>query len=111
MRKTLDSSKYLHIRNWDKWQSQRKDRGGYPWIKVYRRLMMDQEWLSLSDAEKGQLISFWMVAADRDGLIPNDPNLLQKVCHLDTVPDVKSFIDKGFLDNQMSTERREDKRR
>jgi hypothetical protein len=44
-----------------------------------------------------------MVAADRDGLLPNDPILLQKVCHLDTIPDVKSFIDKGFLDNQIST--------
>jgi len=101
---------YLKIRNWDKWQSYRADRGQPPWIKVHRRLMRDIEWVSLSDAERGQLISIWLLAADRDGEIPNDARVIQKLCHMDTPPNINKFIDLEFIlpfDVIVASERRQ----
>jgi uncharacterized phage protein (TIGR02220 family) len=89
----------IKIRNWDKWQSYRKDRGTPPWIKVHRGLMSNQSWALLTDAEKGQLVSLWIIAADKSGEIPADPRILRKICLLDEVPDINKFIDLGFLES------------
>lgn len=100
----------LQINNWDKWQSYRKDRGTPPWIKVYRNLLSNPEWAVLSDSEKGQLISIWILAADKGGVISENPVLIQKMCMLDAAPDVNRFVTLGFLtpacqpdDNQVVT--------
>ena len=87
----------MKIKNWDIWQSYRKDRGQPPWIKVHRCLLRNPEWVQLSDAEKGQLISMWMLAADKDGEIPNDPSMIQKLCFLDKIPNINKFIDLSFI--------------
>ncbi len=83
--------------NWDKWQSYRRDRGVPPWIKVYRSLMSNAEWATLSDAEKGQLVSLWLVAADKNGELPADPIILRKMCQLDEPPDINKFIELDFV--------------
>jgi len=88
---------YLKIRNWEKWQTYRSDRGQPPWIKIHRRLMRDTEWVSLSDDQKGHLICLWMLAADKEGLIPNSPDLIQKLCYLDSPPDLDMFISLDFI--------------
>ena len=102
--------KCLNIQSWDKWQTYRKDRGTPPWIKVHRNLMTNPDWAILTDSQKGQLVSIWLVAADKNGTIPHDPVIIKKICQLDTEPDVNKFIDLGFLtpswqpdDNQMTT--------
>lgn len=89
---------YLRIRNWDKWQSYRRDRGRPPWIKVHRRLLQDPQWATLTDVQRGHLVSLWILAADRDGAIPSDPNLCRKLCFLDSTPDLQAFMDKGFIE-------------
>jgi len=89
----------MRIKNWDKWQTYRKDRGSPPWIKVHRNLMTNPEWAALSDAEKGQLISIWIVAADKGGEIPENPQVLRKVAMLDDVPNLNKFIDLGFIES------------
>jgi len=89
---------YLQVKNWGKWQSYRSDRGTPPWIKVHRNLMSSATWAGLKDHDKGHLVSIWLVAADRDGVVPSNPDLLRKVCMLDHVPDVNKFIDLGFLE-------------
>jgi len=53
----------MKVKNWQRWQNYRKDRGTPPWIKVHRNLMTNQEWAELTDAEKGQLVSIWLIAA------------------------------------------------
>jgi len=88
---------YLHIANWDKWQSYRSDRGTPPWIKVHRKLMSNPQWAMLSDAEKGQLLSLWIVAADKNGEIPSSPTILKKICLLDKNPNINKFIELGFI--------------
>ncbi len=105
----------LKIADWAKWQTYRKDRGTPPWIKVHRSLMTNAEWAMLTDSEKGQLVSLWIAAADKEGEIPEEPRILQKVCMLDEQPNINKFIDLGFLtttcqpdDNQMTTKRQPD---
>ena len=88
---------HIQINGWDKWQTYRKDRGTPPWIKVYRNLMSNEEWVSLSDAEKGQLVSLWILAADKSGQIPSSPVVLQRMCMLESQPNINKFKDLGFL--------------
>lgn len=88
---------YLEVSGWNKWQSYRADRGTPPWIKVYRKLLSSSKWAALNDAEKGQLISLWIVAADREGILPSEPKTLQKICQLDKEPDIQRFIHLGWL--------------
>lgn len=87
----------LKINDWDEWQTFRKDRGSPPWIKLHRKLMTCPKWAVLSDAEKGQLISIWIVAADKNGEIPDDPTVLMKICMLDKKPNINKFIDLGLM--------------
>ena len=87
---------FLQVANWEKWQSYRKDRGAPPWIKVYRNLFSNPEWAQLSDSEKGQLVSLWIVAADKNGKIPFNEKILKKIAQLDSL-NLNKFIDLGFL--------------
>lgn len=88
---------YIAIRNWERWQSYRKDRGQPPWIKIHRRVMRNPEWVSLSDAERGQLVAIWLLAADHDGVIPASPEVVQKLCFMSKCPDFNKFSNLGFL--------------
>ena len=99
-------SGHLTIRNWDKWQTYRKDRQQPPWIKLHRELMRNAEWVSLSDAQRGQLIAIWMLAADRNGQIPDDPALIQKLCFMSGPPDLKHLMAHGFIDASVTPRRR-----
>lgn len=89
----------MKVVNWDKWQSYRKDRGTPPWIKVYRNLLSNEGWVSLSDSEKGQLVSIWILAADKGGVIPDNAVLLQRMCMLDEKPNISKFKSLGFIDS------------
>ena len=88
----------LKIRNWDKWQSYRKDRGQPPWIKIHRCVMRNPEWVSLTDAERGQLVSMWLLAADANGVVPATPETIKRLCYMDTAPDIEKYKRLGFLE-------------
>ena len=92
----------MKISNWDTWQTFRKDRGTPPWIKVYRNLFSNPEWIGLSDSEKGQLVSMWILAADKDGSIPDNPLTVQKMCMLEDKPNLEKFESLGFINNNQS---------
>jgi uncharacterized phage protein (TIGR02220 family) len=87
----------LLINGWERWQTYRSNRGTPPWIKVYRNLLSNQEWALLSDSEKGQLVSIWILAADKKGVIPANGKIIQKMCQLDSQPNISKFIELGFL--------------
>jgi len=72
--------------------------------------MRDMEWIELTDAERGQLVSIWMLAADREGVIPASAAIIKKLCFLDTEPDLERFINLGFIehDDSMASARRQD---
>ena len=90
--------KWLAVRNWDKWQSYRQDRGQPPWIKVYRRILVDPDFSLLSDIDKCALMSIWIAAGDRNGRIPDDENMVQRICGLQHVPDLKKLQSLGWLE-------------
>ena len=87
------------VSNWEKWQTFRKDRGTPPWIKVYRNLLSNEQWVELSDAEKGHLVSIWLLAADKGGIIPDSAKMIQKMCMLDEPPNLNKFKELGFVIN------------
>ena len=62
--------------------------------------MRNLKWVSLNDAERGQLVAIWLLAADHDGVIPASPELVQKLCFMSSIPDLNKFIDLGFLDGE-----------
>lgn len=63
----------IKIRNWHRFQHF-KDRKP-PWIKLYRDILDDILWHELdSDAAKC-LISFWLIASEHDGYLPNTKEL------------------------------------
>lgn len=88
---------YLAVRNWKTWQTYRNDRGQPPWIKVHRALLRDWEWIGLTDAERGQLVVIWLLAADHDGVVPASPRRLRVLGHMESEPDLDRFIELGFL--------------
>ena len=88
----------MRIRKWEHWQSYRRDRGQPPWIKVHRELMRNPEWVALTDAQRGQLVGMWLLAADRDGVIPASPDLIRKLCYMDERPDLQVFVRLGFIE-------------
>lgn len=92
----------LRVRNWEKWQTYRRDRGQPPWIKVHRQLLRDQNWVALSDTQRGQLVGMWILAADRDGELPADARLVAKLCYMDETPDLQLFISLGFLEGDVT---------
>jgi len=69
--------------------------------------MRDPEWVSLSDAERGQLVAMWLLAADHDGVIPASPELIQKICFMETPPNLKKFTDLKFIDANPTPTRRQ----
>ena len=89
---------YLKIRNWDKWQTFRKDRPPPQWIKLHRCLMRNVEWVSLTDKERGQLVTIWLLAGDHDGTIPKKPEIVQKLCYMTEPPNMNKFIELGFIE-------------
>ena len=92
----------MKISNWDKWQTYRSDRNTPPWIKVHRNLFSNPEWFQLSDSEKGQLISIWILAADKCGEIPDDFTIIQRMCGLEKKPNINKFIELGFIDAKVT---------
>lgn len=93
----------LKIRNWDKWQSYRSDRGQPPWIKIHREVMRNPDWVALTDAQRGQLVSIWLLAADHNGVIPASPEIIMKLCYMEKLPNLKLFMDYGFIEHDANT--------
>lgn len=97
----------LRVHDWEEHQTYRTDRGAPPWIKVHRSLMRKLKWISLSDAERGQLLSIWMLAADNNGQVPACAQTIAKLCYLDTPPDLDKLTRLKFLDAEVAPRRRQ----
>ncbi len=60
--------------------------------------MTDINWVKLTDAEQGQLVNIWMLAAEKKGQIINDQGSIKILCHLTDEPNINKFIELGFID-------------
>jgi hypothetical protein len=67
----------LRIRNWKKFQhyAHRKP----PWIKFYRDLLDDREWMALSGDASKLLACCWLIASERDGTLPSVEDIAWRV--------------------------------
>ena len=104
----------LTVTNWERWQSYRADRGQPPWIKVHRTVLRNPEWTMLTDAQRGQLVQVWILAADKGGIIevPESVNILtfiRNVCCMSSDPDLEVLEELGFisLDAKVTPTRRQ----
>jgi len=61
--------------------------------------MRNPEWVSLTDAERGQLVAIWLLAADHDGVIPASPDVIQKLCYLSDPLNLNKFIELDFIES------------
>ena len=92
----------MKVHGWARWQTYRRDRSSPPWIKVHRRIFSDPCWARLTDAQKGQLVSLWVLAADRDGILDDDPRVLRRMAGLDEL-DLDTLTHLGFLESNGPT--------
>lgn len=60
--------------------------------------MRNIDFISLTDAQRGQLFTIWLLAADHDGAIPASAELIQKLCYMQEAPDIEVFVIAGFIE-------------
>ena len=89
---------WLNVKGWSRWQTYRRDRNPPPWIKVHRGLLRDWDWIQLTDAERGQVLQIWLLAADHDGQVPDNPEQLKVLANMQKCPDLNKLIELGFLE-------------
>ena len=63
----------FRIKNWRTFQHYKHRRPS--WIKLHKSLLDDRQWRSLSGDAAKALIDLWLVASERDGLLPELPDI------------------------------------
>lgn len=92
-------SDYLYVKNWEELQHYKTRRP--PWIKLYRRLLTDHEFLKLTERQQWQLVRIWILSAEElpGGWIVNDPMLVR--CLINLPPKsrlaIKELVAAGWL--------------
>ena len=66
---------FFSIRNWEKFQHY--THRNPPWIRLYRNILHQREYQKLSDTERSHLTGLFILAAEYENNIPNDPEWLQ----------------------------------
>jgi hypothetical protein len=86
--------RWIVIPNWERFQHY-KDRTP-PWIKVYPELLHNDAWLSLTDAQKGLLLTIWLEYAYAHGQLRASriPTLTRPAYVARTL---KALSDAGFI--------------
>ena len=80
----------IRVKNWAKFQHF-KDRRP-PWIKLYRDILDDKEWHKLDPVAAKDLVSFWLIASEYDGDLPDIETLAFRMRRPET--DVLASISK-----------------
>lgn len=84
----------MRVKNWQQFQHY-KDRNP-PWIKLHRSVLNDRAFMSLSMAERGTLMMLWLLAAENDGVVPDDAEECAWRLRVSEV-DLAALTEKGFL--------------
>ena len=93
----------IAVTNWDKHQHYKKPKP--PWIKVYRDVLGDYSFSRLSIEQRYTVLCLWLLAAETDNQIPNDPEWLQKRLDLTAPPNLQVIADAGFITGDYTSSR------
>lgn len=63
------------IKNWDRYQYHWDGRN-ITWIKLYKQLLDDMEWNTLSGEAAKLLINLWLLASESNGALPPDEKIM-----------------------------------
>ena len=85
----------LRVKNWDEFQHYKKRNP--PWIKLHRELLNDYAFSQLPDAARGHLVGIWILAAGRDGSIPDDAEWIARKLLASDPVDLELLVHHGFL--------------
>ena len=86
---------YIEVVNWDRFQHYKKD--SPPWVKVYRDLLGDYEFMALSEGERWTLVGIWLLAAETNNRIPNEPKWLKIRLGLRRSPSIEALEQAGKI--------------
>lgn len=89
----------LRVKNWSKFQHY-KDRCP-PWIKLHREVMNDMAFMALTLEQRAVLMFVWVLAAEGDGEVPDDPKVIAWRLRVPTV-DLESLVSAGFLERTLA---------
>lgn len=96
----LDGKMFLGVKNWARFQHYKAgDRADKtpPWIKLYFDLLTNHEFCELPDASKWHLVSIWLLASRRRGVVPYDQKWIQEKVSAQAPIDLISLINGCFL--------------
>lgn len=94
---TPSSPKYLTVKNWREHQHYKNKAGAPPWIKLYRKILTDYDIRSMNEADRFKLIAVWVLAAESEGVIPNDPAYIAGCIGVKRI-DLNLLVSRGFLE-------------
>ncbi len=88
----------MKIRGWDKFQHYKHRKP--PWIRLYRELLEDPDWMNQEDEAKALLCELWMVASDTtDGSLPAINALAWRLRRSEeTITSALALINEKFLE-------------
>lgn len=92
---------YLQVRNWGSYQNAdvlKKSAGLPPWIKNWVRQHWDEDYLALTDSQRGHLHDIRLLAARLGNRIPNDPAWVRAAIRSRRAPDLHALSTAGFLE-------------
>lgn len=87
---------YLEIKNWEKFQHYKDDRP-IKWIKLYLSLLRDYDFNALTEVQQNHLWKIWLLAAELNNKVPNDPEYISKQICAKSKVDINQLVESGFL--------------
>lgn len=97
--------RFLRIKNFEKYQPDTKRT--YPWIKLYRSLLLDPDFLKLDLTSRYLYLCCLILASESSNSIPNDVSFLSHRCAIDvSLIDLRPLYRRGFLQAPRSTKYR-----
>lgn len=95
---------YLYVRNWAELQHYTKRNP--PWIKLYRRVLRDGDFLRLDEFEQWQLVRIWLASAEEHpgGWVPNNQSWLRRYTGTLRAIPVEKFVEQGWLETRSASD-------
>jgi hypothetical protein len=90
----------MRVKNWDRFQHYRDGRTLH-WIRLHKSLLDNYDFAALSGDDAKVLILCWLVAAEKDGELPDVPALAFRL-RMDPRKlgtSIRALVDRGFLES------------